>query len=88
MASQPDGAFPRVNLAMIKSGNYDNLIVSLVCRTIEFNGEGIMQVECADGGAMSVMVEEGYKFTPNKVVEIMGHLRDGDTPLQVSFMCS
>lgn len=84
MASQPDGAFPRVNLAMIKSGNYNNLIVSLVCRLVEYNGEGIMQVECSDGGAYNVQVDEGYEFTPNKVVEIMGHLQDGETPLQVS----
>jgi hypothetical protein len=69
---------------MIKSGNYDNMIVSLVCRLVEFNGEGIMRVECADGGAMSVQVDEGYDFVPNKIVEIMGHLQDGDTPLQVS----
>eukprot|EP00956_Cyclotella_meneghiniana_P036186 scaffold122672_cov58-Cyclotella_meneghiniana.AAC.2 len=80
--SQPDGAFPRVNLAMIKSGNYDNLIISLVCRTVEYNGEGILQVECADGGPMSVTVDEGYQFVPNKIVEIMGHLADGEQPLQ------
>lgn len=43
-----------------------------------------MRVECADGGAMSVQVDEGYDFVPNKIVEIMGHLQDGDTPLQVS----
>ena len=84
---QPDGAFPRVNLAMIKSGNYNDLIVSLVCRTVEYNGEGILQVECADGGPMSVTVEEGYQFVPNKIVEIMGHLADGEQPLQVSLIC-
>ena len=85
--SQPDGAFPRVNLAMIKSGNYDNLIISLVCRTVEYNGEGILQVECADGGPMSVTVDEGYQFVPNKIVEIMGHLADGEQPLQVRLIC-
>lgn len=86
MAHQPDGAFPRVNLEMIKSGKYDNMMVSLVCRLVEYNGEGVMQVECADGGTMSVLVDEGYEFVPNKIVEIMGHLPDGNTPLQVSHL--
>ena len=82
--AQPDGAFPRVNLAMIKSGKYDNLIVSLVCRHVEYDGVNTLRVECADGGAMPVQVDEGYEFAPGKVVEIMGHLQDGETPLQVS----
>ena len=42
-----------------------------------------MQVECADGGAYNVAVGEGYDFIPNKFVEIMGHLENGETPLSV-----
>ena len=87
MASQPDGAFPRVNLAMIKSGNYNNLIVSLVCRLVEYDGGNSLKVECADGGGMDVTVEEGYEFFGGKIVEIMGHLQDENTPLQVSGFC-
>ncbi|KAL3782903.1 hypothetical protein HJC23_004882 [Cyclotella cryptica] len=76
MSQQPDGAFPRVNAAMIKSGQYNNLIVSLVCRTINFDGVGVMLVECADGGKMNVSVDGDYVFSPGKVIEIMGHLVD------------
>ena len=47
-----------------------------------------MQVECADGGPYSVAVGEGYDFAPNKIVEIMGHLENGETPLSVSYFVS
>ncbi|KAL7481008.1 hypothetical protein ACHAW6_006685 [Cyclotella cf. meneghiniana] len=78
-SQQPDGAFPRLNAAMIKSGEYNNLIVSLVCRTINFDGVGAMLVECADGGKMNVSVDGDYVFSPGKVIEIMGHLLDENT---------
>eukprot|EP01082_Thalassiosira_pseudonana_P001363 g823.t1 g823 contig10:799236-799805(+) len=79
MSSQPDGAFPRVNHALIKQGQYIGLIVSVVGRTVNFDGQSNLEIECSDGGRVTITVDPEYNYVPGQVLEIMGHLMDENT---------
>ena len=61
MADQPDGSYPRLNCAMVKSGNYREMIVSLVGKfkgAIDANS-GLVAFECADGGTINLSLNSG-----------------------------
>jgi hypothetical protein len=70
---------------MVKSGTYTGMIVSLVCRIINFDGAATLSVECADGGKLDMRVEGPYEFAAGKVVEIMGCVEE-DGGFQVCYI--
>jgi hypothetical protein len=72
--AQPDGYYPRLNAAMLNSGNYNQMIVSVVGKVRgATDGSGI-QFQCADGACIRVSTEHGEMpdLPPNAVVEIVG----------------
>ena len=80
---QPDGAYPRLNAAMVKQGMYENMIVSIVGRTMTFDGLSTIQFECADGGHVKINVDPDFAYVPGQALEIMG-LMNPDRTIQVS----
>ena len=82
MSSSP-GVFVRVNGEMIKSGVYDNKIVSIVGRMTKSMND-IVEIECSDGISVPIRVDEGFQFKANQIVEIMGFLDNASVPIQVS----
>ena len=85
--SLPDGAFPRVNAAMIHSGEYVNCIASVVGMPVSFDGESAVDFECVDGGRVQVIVSPEFMFVPGKVMEIMGAVQE-DRSVQVRVVVS
>ena len=82
--SLPDGAFPRVNASMIRSGEYVNCIASVVGMPVSFDGDSIVEFECVDGGRIQVLVSPDFEFVPGKVMEIMGAVQeDGSVQVRV-----
>lgn len=80
--SLPEGAFPRVNAAMIHSGEYVNCIASVVGTPASFDGESAVDFECVDGGRVHVVASPDFAFVPGKVMEIMGAIQE-DRSVQV-----
>lgn len=79
-----EGVFPRINSAMLNSGQYTESIVSLVGKTVSFDGS-TMQFECADGGKVQVQMQpEWNEFQPGQAMEIMGSANE-DRTVQVRF---
>lgn len=82
--SLPDGAFPRVNAAMIQSGKFLDMIASVVGMPVSFDGDSTVEFECVDGGRVPVLVSPEFIFVPGKVMEIMGAVQ-ADNSIQVRF---
>lgn len=82
--SLPDGAFPRVNAAMIQSGKFLDMIASVVGMPVSFDGDSTVEFECVDGGRVPVLVSPEFTFVPGKVMEIMGAVQ-ADNSIQVRF---
>jgi hypothetical protein len=80
--SLPDGAFPRVNAAMIHSGEYVNCIASVVGTPVSFDGESAVDFQCVDGGRVQVVASPDFAFVPGRVMEIMGAVQE-DRSVQV-----
>eukprot|EP01083_Nonionella_stella_P059870 156643_1 len=70
--SQTDGAYLRLNSQMLNSGNYDQTIVSIVGKTVSYDGMSTLEFECVDGGKIQVQVGNDFTFAPGRVIEIMG----------------
>jgi hypothetical protein len=80
--SLPEGAFPRLNASMVHSGAYTGSIASVVGKTISFDGEQTVELECVDGGRVQIIASPDFDFVPGATVEIMGAVQD-DKTLQV-----
>ena len=76
--SQVDGAYPRLNAAMVSSGQYANQLVSLVGK---FPNANWNEFQCSDGGRLQLdtthaaAVEELPPPQRDMVVEIMGQVQ-------------
>ena len=76
--SQPDGYYPRLNAGMISSGQFQEMIVSVV-GTVQPGGSATaVDFSTADGGAIQLdtsHVEGGLVLQdPNMVVEVIGQV--------------
>jgi hypothetical protein len=78
-APQANGYYPRLNAAMIATGNYNGSIVSLMGRFVSgAGGNGGVSFQCSDGGTLSLSVE--HAEIPNMdvqdgpVVEVVGQV--------------
>ena len=81
----PDGCFPRLNSEMVNSGKYDQMIASVVGRSVTFDGASALDFECADGGKVRVTVDPStFTFVPGKAMEIMGAVQE-DCTVQVCY---
>jgi hypothetical protein len=76
---QANGYYPRLNAAMIATGNYNGSIVSLMGRFVSgAGGNGGVSFQCSDGGTLSLSVE--HAEIPNMdvqdgpVVEVVGQV--------------
>jgi hypothetical protein len=60
-AAQPDGAYPRLNAAMVNSGRFTGMIVSLMGRFVTgsspSSADGTVAFQCADQGVLQLSVE-------------------------------
>jgi DNA/RNA endonuclease YhcR with UshA esterase domain len=83
--SLPDGAFPRVNAAMIQSGKYLDMITSVVGMPVSFDGDSTVEFECVDGGRVPILVSPEFIFVPGKLMEIMGAVQ-ADNSIQVRYV--
>ena len=83
-----DGAFERINAAILKEGT-NSQVISLVGRVVGYDGNGHATVEAADGGMVQVEnVEPAFNYVEGMIAEIMGAPIGGDS-IQVSFVgCS
>lgn len=80
---QPDGAYPRVNATMINEGLFNNMIVSIVGRAVNFDGANLLQLESGDGGRVNINLSDAeFHYVPGQIIEVIGHL-DGKN-IQVS----
>lgn len=72
-AEQPNGAFPRLNAALLESnaGMFTDMVVSLVGKAISFDGQNLT-FECADGGKVQILMQGDYTFQQGQCMEIMG----------------
>ena len=87
--SQPDGSYPRLNAALLRSGKYSEMIVSLVGRVKGSNGTQV-SFECADGEIVQVSTEHGEippGLPADAVVEIVGQVLSPND-VAVSQMCA
>lgn len=81
-----EGVFARVNKKLIDSGVYNNCIVSIVCKMKNYDANGIVVVECSDGGIVSISVDDAFLFKQDQIVEIMGLLVNANVPVEVSVL--
>jgi hypothetical protein len=70
---QADGAYPRLNAAMVGSGKYNGMIVSLVGKFLS-----PVQFQCCDGGTVELSGDHAdlseMDFNSGMVVEIVGQV--------------
>jgi hypothetical protein len=83
--AQPDGVYPRLNGGMMQTGNYQNLIVSLVGRVT-----GVNTLTAADGTEVKVDVDQLadnrlMMINPEQVIEIIGCVQNPTTIM--AFVC-
>lgn len=72
--AQPDGSYPRVNAAMLQTGQYNGMIVSLVGKVRGNDGTHI-KFESADGGLVQVSLEQAdfpAGLAGDAVLELVG----------------
>ena len=78
--SQPVGSYPRLNAAMLQSGKYEQMIVSLIGKIIvnsHNDDDGVvtsMKFQCADGGVIQLATEHAEipTLAGDAIVEIVG----------------
>lgn len=72
--SQPIGSYPRLNAAMLQSGKYENMIVSLVGKVVSPDDGMGMKFQCADGGVVQLLTEHAQipTLAGDAIVEIVG----------------
>lgn len=81
----PDGAFPRLNAAMLNTGTYSGSVASIIGKAISFDGMQTVEFECVDGGKVQLQVAPDFNFVPGKVMEVMGAPNE-DKTVQVSVL--
>lgn len=76
---RPDGFYPRVNAALMKSGRFTNMIVSVVGVVESFDGS-VATLRCADNGIVRLTTEfvEDGAVEPRSTVEIVGQTAGDD----------
>ncbi len=77
MTDQEDGAYPRINGAMLQSQQYNGMIVSAVGRVL-----GPHTLQAADGTNITLdtdNVAEALVVNPEMCVEIIGSAQDATT---------
>ncbi|KAL7547660.1 hypothetical protein ACHAWF_014781 [Thalassiosira exigua] len=79
---QADGEFTRLNAQMLREGNFDGNIVSLVGRAVSFDGVQTLELECVDGGKVQVLMQPDFSYEHGKVMEIMGAANEDKTVQQ------
>jgi hypothetical protein len=75
----PDGCYPRLNAAMLRTGNFESMIVSMVGKFIL---DGTNSFLCCDQGRIRLNAEQGAipdDMHPDMVVEIVGQAVDAET---------
>ena len=70
---------------MIEQGLHNSMIVSLVGKMRNFDGVGILQFECADGGLANVTVEPDFNYIPGHTIEIIGHLENKTVQVSIFY---
>jgi hypothetical protein len=59
LSVQPDGFYPRINAALVRSGSFANQIVSLVGTFVHSNApDGTVNFQTSDGGMISLNTEQ------------------------------
>lgn len=74
---QPDGYYPRLNSELVNSGRFNGMIISLV-GSFKPNSapdqNGVMHLNCADGGTVRLHVEPDFGTANNydEFIEAIG----------------
>ena len=90
MAAQADGYYPRLNGALLASGNYGGMIVSVV-GTVEACDGQYATIKCCDGGQARFQVDPSFAHPPGTLLELIGAAVEGSNEVQVRAlygMCS
>ena len=77
MNAQPSGSYPRLNAAMVNSGKYHQMIVSVVGKMMPGGAGADVNFQCSDGGLILLGTEHGEipsQLEPNAVVEVVGQV--------------
>ncbi|KAL7541709.1 hypothetical protein ACHAXR_011156 [Thalassiosira sp. AJA248-18] len=86
MSEQVDGAFHRLNYAMLQNGTWAGNIVSLVGKAVGYDGNETLEFECVDGGKLQVQVDPAqFTYEAGKIMEIMGAANNEDKSIPVHF---
>ena len=71
MSTQEDGFYPRLNAALLATGNFNQMIVSVV-GTVEACDGQFATVKCCDGGQARFIVDPSFAYPPGTVLEMIG----------------
>jgi hypothetical protein len=81
--AQPQGSYPRLNAAMVTSGQFSGSIVSLVGKFVSnAAADGTVDFQCADGASVKLSVEHAelppMDVTDAPVVEVVGQVMENN----------
>lgn len=79
---QADGYYPRLNGALLASGNFGGMIVSVV-GTVEACDGQYATVKCCDGGQARFQVDPSFAHPPGTLLELIGVATEGNNEVQV-----
>ena len=74
---QADGYYPRLNGALLASGNFGGMIVSVV-GTVEACDGQYATVKCCDGGQARFQVDPSFAHPPGTLLELIGVATEGN----------
>lgn len=71
MSAQEDGYYPRLNASLLATGNFNQMIVSVV-GTVEACDGQFATVKCCDGGQARLIVDPSFAHPPGTMLEMIG----------------
>ena len=77
MSGQEDGFYPRLNGALLSSGQFSGMIVSVV-GTVESCDGQFATVKCCDGGQARFTVDPSFAHPPGTMLELIGAAAEGN----------
>lgn len=71
MSAQEDGYYPRLNASLLATGNFNQMIVSVV-GTVEACDGQFATVKCCDGGQARLIVDPSFAHPAGTMLEMIG----------------
>mmetsp|Transcript_23568 Transcript_23568/g.40001 ORF Transcript_23568/g.40001 Transcript_23568/m.40001 type:complete len:119 (-) Transcript_23568:174-530(-) len=79
-----EGVYPRLNGALLKSGQYDGQIVSVVGRVVSFDGQTV-RCDCADHQRVEMVCDPSVvvEAPQGTVMELVGLAGNTNSPMTI-----